>query len=89
MRTAYMKAHYPNEFMAAVLTSYMTKNDRLIKYIASCNYNGTPVLPPDVNISNADFTPVDDGIRFGRVGFLIFAQAVLHKHSLGCGGTFI
>ena len=46
MRTAYMKAHYPNEFMAAVLTSYMTKNDRLIKYIASCNYNGTPVLPP-------------------------------------------
>ena len=68
MRTAYMKAHYPNEFMAAVLTSYMTKNDRLIKYIASCNYNGTPVLPPDVNVSNADFTPVDEGIRFGLVG---------------------
>ena len=68
MRTAYLKAHYPNEFMAAVLTSYMTKNDRLIKYISSCNYNGTPVLPPDVNVSNADFTPVDEGIRFGLVG---------------------
>lgn len=68
MRTAYMKAHYPNEFMAAVLTSYMNKNDRLIKYIASCNFNGTPVLPPDINISNADFTPVDNGIRFGLVG---------------------
>lgn len=68
MRTAYLKAHYPNEFMAAVLTSYMTKNDRLIKYIASCNYNGTPVLPPDVNISNEDFTAVDEGIRFGLIG---------------------
>lgn len=68
MRTAYMKAHYPNEFMAAVLTSYMTKNERLIKYIASCNHNGTKVLPPDVNTSNGDFTPVDNGIRFGLIG---------------------
>lgn len=68
MRTAYMKAHYPNEFMAAVLTSYMTKNERLIKYIASCNYNGTPVLPPDINISYPAFTAVDNGIRFGLVG---------------------
>ncbi|MDO5328569.1 MAG: DNA polymerase III subunit alpha [Coriobacteriia bacterium] len=68
MRTAYMKAHYPNEYMAAVLTSYMNKNERLIKYIASCNYNGTPVLPPDINASHAVFTPVDEGIRFGLVG---------------------
>ena len=68
MRTAYMKAHYPNEYMAAVLSSYMNKNDRLIKYIASCNFNGTPVLPPDINASNAEFTPVDNGIRFGLVG---------------------
>lgn len=68
MRTAYMKAHYPNEFMAAVLSSYMNKNDRLIKYIASANYNGTPVLPPDINQSNSEFTPVDNGIRFGLVG---------------------
>ncbi len=68
MRTAYLKAHYPNEFMAAVLSSYMGNTDRLIKYIASCNHNGTPVLPPDINSSNADFTPVDEGIRFGLVG---------------------
>ena len=68
MRTAYMKAHYPFEYMAAVLTSYMLKNDKLIKYIASCNFNGTKVLPPDINISNADFTPVDNSIRFGLVG---------------------
>ena len=68
MRTAYLKAHYPNEFMAAVLSSYMGNTDRLIRYIASCNHNGTPVLPPDINSSNAEFTPVDEGIRFGLVG---------------------
>ena len=65
MRTAYLKAHYPNEYMAAVLSSYMGNTDRLIRYIASCNHNGTPVLPPDINSSNAEFTPVKDGIRFG------------------------
>ena len=68
MRTAYLKAHYPNEYMAAVLSSYMGNTDRLIRYIASCNHNGTPVLPPDINSSNAEFTPVKDGIRFGLVG---------------------
>ncbi len=68
MRTAYLKAYYPNEYMAAVLSSYMGNTDRLIKYIASCNHNGTPVLPPDINSSNAEFTPVDEGIRFGLVG---------------------
>ncbi len=68
MRTAYLKAYYPNDFMAAVLSSYMGNTDRLIKYIASCNHNGTPVLPPDINQSNAEFTPVENGIRFGLVG---------------------
>ena len=68
MRTAYLKAHYPNEYMAAVLSSYMGDTDRLIRYIASCNHNGTPVLPPDINQSNEEFTPVDEGIRFGLVG---------------------
>ena len=68
MRTAYMKAHYPNEYMAAVLSSYMGNTDKLIKYIASCNHNNTPVLPPDINSSNAEFTPVEAGIRFGLVG---------------------
>ena len=68
MRTAYLKAHYPNEYMAAVLSSYMGNTDRLIRYISSCNHNGTPVLPPDINSSNAEFTPVENGIRFGLVG---------------------
>ncbi len=68
MRTAYLKAYYPNDYMAAVLSSYMGKTDRLIRYIASCKRSGIEVLPPDVNSSNAEFTPVENGIRFGLVG---------------------
>ena len=68
MRTAYLKAHYPYEFMAAVLTSYMGNTDRLIRYIAGCKRSGIPVLPPDINSSNAEFTPVAEGVRFGLVG---------------------
>lgn len=68
MRTAYLKAHYPHDYMAAVLSSYMGNNDRLIKYIASCNHSGISVLSPDVNSSNLEFTPLDEGIRFGLAG---------------------
>ncbi len=68
MRTAYLKAYYPYDYMAAVLSSYMGKNDRLIRYVASANHNGTPVLPPDINTSNVEFTPVEGGIRFGLMG---------------------
>ena len=68
MRTAYLKAHYPNEYMAAVLSSYMGNNDRLIKYIASCNRGGIAVLPPDINSSRLEFTPLAEGIRFGLAG---------------------
>ena len=68
MRTAFLKAHYPYEYMAAVLSSYMGNADKLIKYISSCTRNGIPVLPPDVNTSNLEFTPLDEGIRFGLAG---------------------
>lgn len=68
MRTAYLKAHYPHEYMAAVLSSYMGNTDKLIHYIASCTRNGVQVLPPDINSSNAEFTPVPEGVRFGLVG---------------------
>ncbi|ACV23147.1 DNA polymerase III subunit alpha [Slackia heliotrinireducens] len=67
-RTAYMKAHYPYEYMAAVLSSYMGSADKLIKYISSCTRNGIPVLPPDINSSNLEFTPLEEGIRFGLAG---------------------
>ena len=76
MRTAYLKAHYPFEFMAAVLSSYMGNTDRLIRYISSCTHSGIPVLPPDINSSNAEFTPVAEGIRFGLVGVRGIGKAV-------------
>ena len=68
MRTAWLKALYPYDYMAAVLSSYMGKTDKLTKYIASCNHGNIPVLPPDVNSSNVEFTPVEAGIRFGLMG---------------------
>ncbi len=69
MQTAYLKAHYPIEYMAAVLTSYSGKTEKIVHYVAECNRAGYTVLPPDVNSSGKDFTPVPgEGIRFGLEG---------------------
>ncbi len=67
-QTAYLKTHYPREFMAAVLSSYSGKTEDIVKYVAACKRSGIPVLPPDVNSSGADFTAVEEGIRFGLAG---------------------
>lgn len=64
-QTAYLKAHYPVEFMAALLTSEVDTTDKIVKYIAECRDMKIEVLPPDVNESWRDFTIVDDRIRFG------------------------
>ncbi|MCX7015336.1 MAG: OB-fold nucleic acid binding domain-containing protein, partial [Candidatus Sumerlaeota bacterium] len=65
-RTAYLKAHYPVEYMAALLTNEIGgQNDKLGLYISKAREMGVPVLPPDINESNAQFTPVGDSIRFG------------------------
>ncbi|MEG0072691.1 MAG: DNA polymerase III subunit alpha [Raoultibacter sp.] len=79
MRTAYLKAHYPNDYMAATLSSYMGNSDRLIKYIASCNHSGIPVLPPDINSSNLEFTPTDEGVRFGLAGVRGVGEKVVEE----------
>ena len=79
MRTAYLKAHYPTEFMAAVLSSYLTNNDKLIHYIASCQAINLPVLPPDINSSKLEFTPTDEGIRFGLAGVRGVGAAVVEQ----------
>src|SRR5690348_15589221 len=63
--TAYLKAHYPLEFMSALLTSEMGNVDKVVKYINECREMGIAVLPPDVNSSGTDFTPDGDGIRMG------------------------
>jgi DNA polymerase III subunit alpha len=63
--TAYLKAHYPQEFLSAMLTSEMGNVDKVVKYINECREMGIAVLPPDVNASSKDFTPSDSGIRMG------------------------
>src|SRR5580700_7261617 len=63
--TAYLKAHYALEFLSALLTSETANTDKVVKYINECREMGIPVLPPDVNSSNRDFTPDGQGIRMG------------------------
>ena len=64
-QTAYLKAHYPVQFMAALLTQDMGNQDKTIKNIAECRDMGIRILPPDLNESYADFTVVEESIRFG------------------------
>jgi len=64
-QTAYLKAHYPVEFMTALLTSEKNNRDNIVKYIASCRDMGINVLPPDINESFTDFSVVGENIRFG------------------------
>lgn len=64
-QTAYLKAHYPVEFMAALLTQDMGNQDKTIKNIAECRAMGISILPPDINESQSDFAVVDGKIRFG------------------------
>ncbi|MCL2882048.1 MAG: DNA polymerase III subunit alpha [Coriobacteriia bacterium] len=69
MQTAWLKAHYPAETMAAVLSSYLGRTDDLIKYIGECRNENIPVLPPDINRSGLKFTAVPgEGIHFGLAG---------------------
>ena len=64
-QTAYLKTHYPVEFMAALLTSETSKPDSVVKYIGECREMGIGVDPPDVQVSGAQFTPHGENIRFG------------------------
>ncbi|NLA12494.1 MAG: DNA polymerase III subunit alpha [Firmicutes bacterium] len=65
-QTAYLKANYPVEFMAALMTGYCNNSDKVASYIADCRRQGIEVLPPDINESEINFTVVDDKrIRFG------------------------
>ncbi|MDD5154217.1 MAG: DNA polymerase III subunit alpha [Desulfovibrionales bacterium] len=64
-QTAYLKAHYPLPFMAALLTSDMDSTDNVVKHIAECREHGIEILPPDINESDSDFSVVKGKIRFG------------------------
>jgi len=67
-QTAYLKANYPVEYMAALLTANSGDQDKAQKYIATCFAMGIQVQPPDVNLSGVDFTPTGDAILFGLGG---------------------
>ena len=64
-QTAYLKAHYPVEFMAATLSADMDNTDKIVKSIAGCREMGIEILPPDINLSGKEFKVVGSLIRFG------------------------
>ncbi len=66
-QTAYLKAHFPVEFMAALLTSEMHSSDSVVKYIAECRSHDIHVLPPDINAGGKTFSVFGNKIRFGLV----------------------
>ena len=64
-QTAYLKCHYPRQYMAALMTSVLDSATKISGYIAECKEMGIPVLPPDINHSDDHFTVEGDAIRFG------------------------
>lgn len=64
-QTAYLRAHYMKEFMAAALTEVSGKRDKTISFLNDCKANGIKVLPPSINESQLVYTPTKEGIRFG------------------------
>ena len=87
MQTAWLKAHYPNEFMAAVLTSYTGKTDKIVHYVSACRHEGIDILPPDINESGTEFTAVAEGVRFGLAGIRGVgegvAEAIIREREAG------
>src|SRR5215469_14844247 len=87
-QTAYLKTHYPVEFMAALLTSITGDTDSVVKYINECREMGIAVEPPDINVSDANFTPHGQAIRFGlaavkNVGHNAIESIVAGRKKLG------
>ena len=86
--TAYLKANYATEYMAALLESVKDDKDKLGQYLTECRRLGIKVLPPDVNESSANFTPVGDDIRFGlaavrNVGENVVAGIIAGRSEMG------
>jgi DNA polymerase-3 subunit alpha len=80
--TAYLKANYPAEYMAGLLTSVKDSKDKMAVYLNECRHMGIKVLPPDVNESAADFTPVGTDVRFGLTAVRNVGRNVVDAISL-------
>lgn len=92
-QTAYLKSHYPEEYMAALMTIYMSDGDRLVEYINECRIMGLTVMPPDINVSDVYFTPGDSHVLFGmsavrNVGSGVVEQIVACREEGGPFATF-
>ena len=86
--TAYLKANFPTEYMAALLTSVRDDKDKSAQYLNECRRMGIKVLPPDVNESFADYTPIQSDIRFGlaairNVGENVVASIAKNRNEKG------
>ncbi|MDR3641110.1 MAG: DNA polymerase III subunit alpha [Humidesulfovibrio sp.] len=66
--TAFLKAHFPHEFMAALISSELTNTDKVFTYINACREMQIPVVPPDVNVSESRFCVIDNKVVFGLAG---------------------
>jgi DNA polymerase-3 subunit alpha len=91
-QTAYLKTRYPVEFMAALLTSVTGNTDDVVKYINECREMGIAVEAPDINVSDANFTPHGSAIRFGlaavkNVGHNAIESIVAGRKELGRYGS--
>ncbi len=75
--TAYLKANYPTEYMAALLTSVRDDKDKSALYLSECRRMGIQVLPPDVNESNSEYTPRGVDIRFGLAAIRNVGEGVV------------
>jgi DNA polymerase-3 subunit alpha len=78
-QTAYFKANYPVEFMAALLTSEMGDTDKIVKYIEECRAMGLTVSPPEVNVSAVQFSVAGDTIRFGLAAIKNVGEAAMES----------
>jgi DNA polymerase III subunit alpha len=89
--TAYLKANYPTEYMAALLTSVRDDKDKSALYLSECRRMGIKVLPPDVNESDAEYTPRGVDIRFGLAAIRNVGEGVVAsiKTARATKGAFI
>ncbi|MEE9912574.1 MAG: DNA polymerase III subunit alpha [Deltaproteobacteria bacterium] len=78
-QTAYLKAHYPVAFMAALLTSEKDNRDKIIKHMSNCKEMGINILPPDINESQKDFTVSGENIRFGLAAVKNVGEAAIES----------
>ena len=93
-QTAYLKTHYPVEFMSALLSSEIGNQDKLTKYLNECRDMNIPILPPDVNSSDLRFTPAGNSIRFGltaikNVGAAAIESVLAARRKLGRFDTLL